>query len=253
MICKSPQDFAGIRAVARMTAEILHLAANAIRPGMTTLDLDVLIHALITGRGGVPLFLNYRGFPKSACVSLNNEVIHGIPSATRVIQPGDLVSIDVGVRHQNYCGDCATTVAVGGATPGQTRLLAATRNALRNGVAAARARGRLGDISHAVQSAVESAGCSVVREFVGHGIGRRLHEEPQIPNFGSPSRGTLLRPGHVLCIEPMVNLGAPDIQTLADGWTITTRDGQPSAHFEHMVLVTDDGPEILTETKDLAK
>jgi len=246
MICKSSQDIASIRAVARMTAEVLQRAADAVRAGMTTLELDTLIHALITERGAVPCFLNYRGYPNSACISINNEVIHGIPSASRVIQPGDIVSIDVGVNHQKYCGDCATTVAVGAICHDKARLLNATRAALAAGVAAARCRGRIGDISHAIQSTVEAAGCSVVRDFVGHGIGRRLHEDPQIPNFGTAGRGTLLRPGHVLCIEPMVNLGAFDVQTLSDKWTITTCDGLPSAHFEHMVLVTEDGPEILT-------
>ena len=235
-----------MRDAARMTAEVLRLAADSVRAGMATLELDTLIHALITKRGGTPCFLNYRGFPKSACVSINHEVIHGIPSASRVIRPGDIVSIDVGVNYKNHCGDCATTVAVGEIDAGKTRLLNATRGALAAGVAAARCRGRIGDISHAVQSAVEAAGCSVVRDFVGHGIGRRLHEDPQVPNFGAAGRGTLLRPGHVLCIEPMVNLGACEIETLSDKWTITTRDGQPSAHFEHMVLVTEDGPEILT-------
>jgi len=246
MICKSPQDVSAIRGVARMTAEVLRLAAEAVQAGMATLELDTLIHKLITERGGVPCFLNYRGYPKSACVSINHEVIHGIPSAKRVIQPGDIVSIDVGVNYKNYCGDCATTVAVGAVDEGKARLLDATRGALAAGVAAARCRGRVGDISHAVQTTVEAAGCSVVRDFVGHGIGRRLHEDPQVPNFGAAGRGTLLRPGHVLCIEPMVNLGAFDVQTLSDKWTITTRDGLPSAHFEHMVLVTEDGPEILT-------
>ena len=246
MICKSPHDFSCIRAVARMTAEVLREAAAAVRAGMATIELDTLIHKRIAEHGAVPCFLNYRGYPKSACVSINNEVIHGIPSAHRVIQPGDIVSIDVGVNYKNYCGDCATTVAVGGICHDKARLLNATRDALAAGVAAARCRGRVGDISHAVQTAVEAAGCSVVRDFVGHGIGRRLHEDPQLPNFGAAGRGTLLRPGHVLCIEPMVNLGACGVQTLADKWTITTCDGLPSAHFEHMVLVTEDGPEILT-------
>ena len=246
MLCKSPQDYAGIRTVARMTAEVLRLAADHIRPGLTTLALNDHIHALITSRGAKPLFLNYRGFPKSCCVSINHEVIHGIPSATRTIQPGDIVSIDVGLGYQNYCGDCATTIAVGPVPPETTRLLDATRRALDAGISVARARNRVGDISHAVQTVVESAGCSVVRDFVGHGIGRRLHEDPSVPNFGKPFRGTVLRPGHVLCIEPMVNLGTHEVLTLPDKWTITARDGLPSAHFEHMVLVTEDGPEILT-------
>jgi len=246
MICKSPQDFAGIRAAARMTAEVLRLAADAVEPGATTLDLNDYIHACIIGRGATPLFLNYRKYPKSSCVSINHEVIHGIPSAKRVIQPGDIVSIDIGVLLNRYCGDCATTVAVGKISPEKQRLLDATRRALDAGIAAAHAKNRVGDISHAVQAVVESAGCSVVEDFVGHSIGFKLHEDPQIPNFGRPERGTILRPGHVLCIEPMVNFGAKEVETLSDQWTIATRDGLPSAHFEHMVLVTESGPEILT-------
>lgn len=246
MICKTPHDFQAIRTVARMTAEVLRLAADAVEPGMTTLDLDAYINSLIIGRGAVPCFLNYHGYPNSACISINNEVIHGIPSPNRVIQPGDIVSIDVGVRYNDYCGDCATTVPLDPLDPDKTRLLATTRQALADGIAAARAKGHVSDISHAIQRTVEAAGCSVVREFVGHGIGRRLHEDPQVPNFGAPGRGTLLRPGHVLCIEPMVNLGSPAVQTLADGWTIVTRDNLPSAHFEHMILITEDGAEILT-------
>ncbi|MCL1887818.1 MAG: type I methionyl aminopeptidase [Kiritimatiellaeota bacterium] len=246
MICKTPSDFDRVRAVARMTAEILRQAADAVAPGVTTLEINDLIHGLITARGATPCFLNYRGFPKSACVSINHEVIHGIPAAGRVIQSGDIVSIDVGVHHDHTCGDCATTVAVGGVTPERQRLLDATRRALEAGVAAAVARNRVGDISHAVQTVVESAGCSVVRDFVGHGIGRRLHEDPQVPNFGKPGRGTILRPGHVLCVEPMVNAGACEVRVLDDKWTVVTRDGLPSAHFEHMVLVTEGAPEILT-------
>lgn len=245
MICKTAAEFEGMRTAARMTAEVLRLAEQAVQPGMSTHELDGYIHSLITGYGATPCFLGYHGFPGAACISINDQVIHGIPGP-RIIKDGDIVSIDVGVRYNDFCGDSALTVPVGKVDPETRRLLAITKQSLEDGIAAVKPKGRLSDISHAVQQTVESNGCSVVREFVGHGIGRRLHEEPQVPNFGAPNRGTILRPGLVLCIEPMVNLGRPDVQVLADGWTVVTKDNKPSAHFEHMVLVTAEGVEILT-------
>lgn len=242
---KTPEELARMRISGRMAGQVRDALARAVAPGVSTAELDELARELIEGMGAVASFKGYRGYPAHICVSINEEVIHGIPGPRR-IQPGDLVSLDVGVFFDGFHGDTAVTVAVGVSDPRLLRLAAVTRQALDAAVAQARPGNRLGDVSHAVQAVAEGAGFSVVREFVGHGIGRRLHEEPNIPNHGPAGRGPRLASGMVLAIEPMVNLGVAGVETLEDGWTAVTRDRLPSAHFEHTVAVGPDGPEILT-------
>jgi methionyl aminopeptidase len=234
-----------MRVSGRLAGDVLRQVAAAVVPGMVTRDLDELARRLIGERGATPSFLGYRGFPAALCVSVNEEVIHGVPGARRIL-PGDVVSLDVGVFYQGFHGDTATTVLVGVSDPDILRLVDATRLARDAGIAAVRPGAKLGDVSHAVEQVVRQAGCSVVRDFVGHGIGRQLHEDPQIPNYGCPGRGPVLKVGMTLCIEPMVNLGRPDVSVLRDGWTVVTQDGRPSAHFEHTVAVGENGAEILT-------
>ena len=220
---------------------------------MTTADLDALAERLVREAGAEPAFKGYRGYPATLCVSINQEVVHGIPSAARTLQPGDIVSLDMGVKLDGYYGDSAVTVAVG-EVPEKTReLLRVTRDALERAIAQVQVGGRLSDIGHAVQEWVESHGFSVVREFVGHGIGERLHEEPQIPNYGQPGRGPKLAEGMVLAIEPMVAMGKPDVKVLGDGWTAVTKDGSLAAHFEHTVAVTAAGPLVLTALNGSAR
>jgi len=242
---KSAAELEQMRPSCRMTGEVLQRVAEAVRPGVTTKDLDDLTHSLIEKMGGKPSFLGYHGYPGSICISVNEEVIHGIPGP-RVIMPGDIVSLDVGVYYNGFHGDSATTVMVGVTDPDTIRLVETTKRALAEGIAAAKPGGRLSDISHAVEGIAEAAGCTVVREFVGHGVGRHLHEDPQVPNYGAPGRGPVLVPGMTFAIEPMVNLGTPDVVVLDDGWTVVTRDGKPSAHFEHTVAVLEERLEILT-------
>jgi len=207
--------------------------------------LDARAIKRIAAMKAKPSFLGYRGFPAALCISINDEVIHGIPGR-RVVMPGDVVSIDVGVYHGGFHGDCATTVAVGVTDPDVIRLVETTKRALAAAIAVVRPGGRLSDVSHAVQSIAEASGCSVVREFVGHGVGRHLHEDPQIPNYGKPGCGPTLKPGMTLAIEPMINLGKGGVQVLEDGWTVVTKDGKPSAHFEHTVAVLEESMEVLT-------
>ena len=251
IVCKSESELAAMRVSGRMAAGILQRLAAAVVPGMTTRELDEMARALIRERGATSAFLGYRGpanvppFSGAICVSVNEEVIHGLPG-TRRFKAGDLVAIDVGVKYEGFIGDTATTVMVGAVTPDAERLVATTRRALEAGIAAVRAGANLSDVSSAVEQTVLAGGCRVVREFVGHGVGRELHEEPQVPNFGKPGHGPLLKPGMTFCIEPMVNLGRADVEILADGWTVVTRDRQPSAHFEHTVAVCSDGVEVLT-------
>lgn len=244
---KDDSELAAMRVSGRLAAEVLQALAAAITPGITTGDLDALARRLIRERGATSAFLGYRGYPGAVCVSVNEEVIHGIPGARQIIA-GDLVSLDVGVTFDGFVGDTATTVMVGVADPDRVRLAATTQRALEAGIAAVRAGARLSDVSHAVEQAVLAGGCSVVREFVGHGIGRALHEEPQVPNYGRPGRGPLLKAGMTFCIEPMVNLGGAEVEVLDDSWTVVTRDRRPSAHFEHTVAVRQDGAEVLTRT-----
>ena len=229
-----------------ISAGALKTVANAVQPGVTTAELDRLAEKYIRSKGGVPNFKNYQGFPATACISINNEVIHGIPSEKRVLRNGDIVSVDLGAMFQGYHGDNAATFAVGDVSPEAKRLMDATRESLMEGINAARAGGRIGDISHAVQSYVEAKGFSVVRQFVGHGVGTKLHEEPEVPNFGKAGHGVRLMPGMTLAIEPMVNIGDYRVKVLGDGWTTVTADGSLSAHFEHTVLITTDGPQIMT-------
>jgi methionyl aminopeptidase len=237
-----------MRDAGRVVRTVLDEVAAAAVAGVSTAELDRLAEARTRELGAVPAFKGYLGYPASVCISVNDEVVHGIPSETRILRDGDLVGLDFGAILGGFHGDAANTVLVGRGSPEAERLVAATRDALAAGVAAARPGGRLGDIGAAVQRSAEASGYSVVREFVGHGIGRKLHEPPQVPNFGEPGTGAWMRPGLVLAIEPMVNAGLPGVRTLDDGWTAVTEDGSLSAHFEHTVAITEAGPEILTRS-----
>lgn len=242
---KKGPELEAMRTSGRLAGEVLQKLAAAVEPGITTRALDELAQELIAAAGATCSFLGYHGYPGALCVSINEEVIHGIPGDRRVMV-GDLVSLDVGVCYDGFHGDTATTVMVGVTDPDMIRLVETTRRARDAGIAAVRPGARLGDVSHAVGKVVAEAGCSVVRDFVGHGIGRQLHEDPQVPNFGKPGSGPVLKVGMTFCIEPMVNLGREDVSVLQDGWTVVTRDGRPSAHFEHTVAVGAEGVEILT-------
>jgi len=242
---KSPSQLETMRAAGRIVAEVLEALRKAVRPGITTLELDEVARGTILKGGGKPAFKGYRGFPAHICTSVNEEVVHGVPSR-RKLKEGDIVGLDVGAVVDGYFADAAVTVGVGEILPEAADLLNVTQEALKEGIAFARVGNHLSDISHAVQKSVESHGYSVVRDFVGHGIGSELHEPPQIPNFGKPGFGPVLREGMVLAIEPMVNQGQPEVEILPDGWTAVTKDRKISAHFEHTVAVTQAGPEILT-------
>jgi methionyl aminopeptidase len=235
-----------MRSANRLVAQVLEALEAVVAPGVTTADLDTLAERLVRDGGAVPAFKGYRGFPATLCTSVNAEVVHGIPSGKTVLADGDIVSIDLGVKLDGFFGDSAVTVPVG-EVPERTRdLLRVTRESLERGIDQVKVGGRLSDIGHAVQAWVEAHGFSVVREFVGHGIGEKLHEEPAVPNFGTPGRGPKLAAGMVLAIEPMVAMGRQGVRVLSDGWTATTRDGSLAAHFEHTVAVGEDGPLILT-------
>lgn len=234
-----------MRRAGRVVARTLEMVEKHLHPGMTTAELDRLIDEFIRSQGALPAFKNYHGFPASACVSINDEVVHGIPG-DRVIREGDIVSVDVGAVMDGFYGDSARTYAVGQVSAEKRRLMESTRRALTAAIDKARKGNKLGAISAAVQSVAESEGYGVVRQLVGHGIGRNMHEDPQVPNFGSPDEGPMLEAGMVLAIEPMINMGTYEVKTLPDGWTVVTADGQPSAHYEHTVAITDDGPDILT-------
>lgn len=244
---KTPEQLRLMREAGKLTAEALLYAEQVLREGMTTFDLDQHIRQFIERHGGKPTFLGYNGFPGSACISLNNEVIHGIPSRSRVIREGDLVKVDVGVTYRGYVGDSARTFGVGTISPEAKRLIDTTRESFFRGMAAAISGNRIGDIGHAVDAHVSAAGYTVVRQFVGHGVGSALHEEPEVPNYGTPGRGARLYPGMTLAIEPMVNAGKPEVRVLANGWTVVTQDGSLSAHYENTIAITDNGPMILTE------
>jgi methionyl aminopeptidase len=244
---KNKDEIEIMRRACRIVAETLNLLKEAAAPGVTTRELDALADEHIRKEGGYPAFLGYRGYPAALCVAVNEAVIHGIPDETR-LKEGDIASLDIGVKIDGYYGDAALTVPVGPISASSKRLLEVTEEALRRGVEQARVGRRLSDISHAIQTHVEANSFSVVRQFVGHGIGRELHEEPQIPNFGRPHRGPRLAEGMVLCIEPMVNEGTHEVEILDDGWTAVTADRKLSAHFEHCVAITESGPEILTKT-----
>ena len=234
-----------MRGANALVADILAELAAAVQPGVTTGDLDRLAERRVREAGAVPAFKGYRGYPATLCASVNEEVVHGIPSDRRLAD-GDVISLDMGVLVDGFYGDSAVTVGVGRIDENAAKLLRVTEEALYRGIEQARIAGRLSDIGHAIQSWVEANGFSVVREFVGHGIGTKLHEEPQIPNYGQPGRGPRLVEGMVLAIEPMVNVGRASVKVLPDGWTAVTRDGSLSAHFEHTVAITTAGPMILT-------
>lgn len=245
VVIKTHDDLRRMRVSNRVAGSVRDKVADWIRPGVKTGEIGDYAGELIRQAGGVCAFLGYRGFPGTICVSVNDEVVHGIPGKRR-IEIGDIVSLDIGVLIDGFFGDTATTVLVGVTDPDQIRLVRTAEKALQAGMAKALCGNRLSDISHAVQATVESEGFSVVRDFVGHGIGRALHEDPQLPNYGPPGKGILLRSGMTLAIEPMVNMGKASVKVMDDGWTVRTRDRLPSAHFEHTVAISPDGPEILT-------
>jgi methionyl aminopeptidase len=246
VVCKSPDELARMRVANELVADILAELRRLVAPGVSTADLDEAAERLARAAGAEPAFKGYRGYPASLCTSINDEVVHGIPSRTRVLREGDIVSIDMGVKAGGFYGDSAITVGVGRIGDRVSELLRVTHEALWKGIAQARVGGRVSDIGHAVQAHVEAHGFSVVREFVGHGIGAALHEEPQVPNYGDRGRGPRLAEGMTLAIEPMVNMGRPAVKVLEDEWTAITRDGSLSAHFEHTVAVTAAGPRVLT-------
>jgi methionyl aminopeptidase len=244
---KSSREIEIMARAGRIVAGTLALMREIVRPGMTTEDLDAAAEAFIRGHpGAVPSFKGLYGFPKTLCTSIDEEIVHGIPSSRRVLSEGNIVSVDVGVQLEGLHADSATTLAVGRVAPSIARLMEVTRESLAAAITQARVGNHVGDIGHAVQEVAESAGFGVVRELVGHGIGTRFHEEPQVPNYGSPRRGPRLLEGMTLAIEPMITIGNPATRTLSDKWTVVTADGSLSAHFEHTVAITADGPRILT-------
>jgi methionyl aminopeptidase len=243
---KSPREIALMRRGGHILADVVDRLREVVKPGISTLEIDEDVEAFIRSRGALPAFKGYRGFPATVCISINEEVVHGIPSAHRRVKEGDIVGLDLGCIVEGYYADCAFTLAIGDVPPKVQQLLDVTRDSLDVAVAECRPGRRLSDVSHAVQAHVEGHGFSVVRAFVGHGIGRALHEDPQIPNFGDPGRGPQLRAGMVLAIEPMVTMGSYDVKVLDDGWTAVTRDGSLAAHFEHTIAITEAGPEVLT-------
>ena len=242
---KNVEEIAVMRRAGRIVAEVFELMREKIRPGITTGELDMLAERLIRKRGAVPLFKGYNGFPGTLCMSVNEQVIHGIPGKL-VLQEGDIVSVDVGARIDGFCGDAARTFAVGRIAPEVQRLLDVTEESLNAGIGQAVIGNRIGDIAHAVQTVAEAAGYGVVRDYTGHGIGRDLHEAPDVPNYGTPGRGLRLVSGMALALEPMINMGTHQVRELKDGWTVVTLDGKPSAHFENTVAITPDGPVVLT-------
>jgi len=243
---KTKDEIAVMRDAGRIVSEILDELEKAVAPGVSTWELDQLAEGLIHKKGAKPAFKGYLGFPCSLCASINYEVVHGIPSKKRKLAPGDLMKLDFGVVYRGYYGDAARTVPVGEVSAEARTLIETTRQSLSNAISAVINGNRIGDIGYAVQSFVETKGFAVVRDFVGHGIGKKLHEQPQVPNFGEPGTGMKLRPGMVLAIEPMVNLGTHQVEILDDDWTAVTLDRKLSAHFEHTVVLTGNGPEILT-------
>ena len=238
-----------MRKACQITAQARALAGRLVKPGVTTAEIDKAVHDFITSQGATPSFLGYGGFPASACISVNDVVIHGIPGK-QVLQAGDIVSVDVGAYFQGFHGDCAATFICGDTGPESKRLVEVTRQSFFEGIKFAKRGFRVSDISHAVQSYVEENGFSVVRSFVGHGVGENLHEEPEVPNFGKPGRGPRLIPGMTIAIEPMVNIGSYEVRVMPDRWTTKTVDGTRAAHYENTVLITDGEPEILTVTEE---
>ncbi len=250
IIIKSPREIEIMRQAGRITAAARTIAREMVAPGVTTAQIDREVRRFIEKSGAVPTFLGYGGYPASVCLSINDEVIHGIPGP-RVIQEGDIVSVDVGATWKGYVGDCAGTYIAGTASEAAKNLIAVTRQSFFEGIKQARAGNRIGDISHAVQTYAEQNGCSVVREYVGHGVGSVMHEAPEVPNFGRAGRGPTLVKGMTIAVEPMVNAGGWEVYVLKDGWTVKTADGSLSAHYENTILITDGEPEILTYAEDL--
>ena len=245
VILKQPDEIDKARASSRIVAEVLSVLREKVKPGVTTRELDQIAEGVTEKRGARPAFKGYRGYPHSLCASVNEEVVHGMPSS-RILKEGDIIGLDFGVLYHGFYGDAAITLPVGRVSEEAVRLMRVTEESLCAAIDQAASGNRLGDISAAVQKTAESAGFSVVRDFVGHGIGRNMHEDPQIPNFGKKGRGIELRTGMILAIEPMVNAGRYGVKILPDGWTVITADGSLSAHFEHSVAITDNGPEILS-------
>lgn len=243
---KSPREIELMREAGRIVALAHQAVKEHIKPGTTTKQLDQIVERVIRDHGATPSFKGYGGFPASACTSINEQVVHGIPSDEVILKDGDLISIDIGANYKGYHGDSAWTYAVGTVSNEVQHLMTITEESLWKGLEMAKAGNRLSDISHAIQSHAEQFGYGVVREFVGHGVGKQLHEDPQVPNFGLPHRGVRLKAGMTLAIEPMINMGRKDVRVLEDNWTAVTVDGLPSAHYEHSILVTDGAPVILT-------
>ena len=246
IIIKSDQEIDIMRESGKVTAHILKELENFVKPGISTMDIDQFVEKTILSNNMIPSFKGYNGFPASACVSINNEVVHGIPDAARFLKEGDIVSVDVGCTYKGYISDAARTYPVGAISPEAQKLIDATRDSFFEGLKFCRPGYRLSDISHAIQQKAESEGFSVIRDFVGHGVGRAMHEEPQIPNYGKPGRGPRLARGMVFAIEPMINQGTFEVDVLADNWTVVTLDGKLSAHYENTVVITDDEPELIT-------
>ena len=247
---KNSEELSCMRQACKITAAARALAGEMVRPGVSTSQIDKAVYDFIVSQGAKPSFLNYHGFPGSTCISVNSTVIHGIPGGY-VLQEGDIVSVDVGAFYKGFHGDCAQTFPCGTVSVQAQRLIDVTKQSFFEGICFAKRGYRVSDISHAIQTYVESNGFSVVRSFVGHGVGAQLHEEPEVPNFGTPGRGPRLLPGMTLAIEPMVNAGVYDVRVLKDGWTTVTADGKLSAHYENTVLITDGEPEILTVAEGL--
>lgn len=247
IVLKTAKEIEQMRKACEISAEALQVAGDAVKPGVTTWEIDRIAYEFIKKHGAEPNFLHLYGFPATACISINDEIIHGIPSKKRVIKDGDIVSIDLGAKVNGYNGDNAATFAAGNISDKAKRLCNTTRESLYKGISEAVAGNRIGDIAYAVQSYCEELGYGVVREYTGHGVGTELHEDPSVPNFGTPGRGVRLLPGMVIAIEPMINEGTAAIKQLPDGWTVKTKDGKLSAHFEHTVAITKDGPLILTK------
>jgi len=247
IVLKSAREIDIMRKACQISAEALRLAGEAVKEGVSTYEIDKIAYNFIKKQGAEPNFLNYNGYPATACISINDEIIHGIPSKNRILHRGDIVSIDLGAKIDGYNGDNAATFAVGEISDDAKRLCQATEESLYKGIEKALAGGRLGDIGYAVQSYCEDRGFSVVREYTGHGVGTHLHEDPSVPNYGTPGRGVRLLPGMTIAIEPMITLGKAAIKVMPDGWTVKTRDGSIAAHYEHTVAITSNGPVILTK------
>lgn len=246
VIKKSPAEIEAMKEAGRVSAKALRIVGEHIKPGVSTYELDEIAETVIRQEGGIPAFKGYGGFPGSICASVNEQIVHGIPSRKVILQAGDIISIDTGAVVNGWVGDNAWTYAVGGITPDKKKLLEVTEKSMWAGIEAAYAGNRLGDIGNAVQSVAEKAGYGVVRDYVGHGIGRNMHEDPNVPNYGRKHTGLLLEVGMVIAIEPMVNMGTHKTRQMPDGWLVNTRDGKPSAHFEKTVAITEKGPMLLT-------